>query len=89
MTTHYVTDQIWFPCDDCGKQITHHSIHTCSPQIRNLTDKEIELLWDQSLNEKKGAEQGFSTQTDYFNYNFSITLRISSLVCPNFLFKPY
>ena len=33
-----------------------------------LTDKEIELLWDQSLNEKKGAELGFSTQTDYFNY---------------------
>ena len=37
-------------------------------QQRELTDKEIELLWDQSLNEKKGAELGFSTQTDYFNY---------------------
>ena len=36
--------------------------------VKNLTDKEIELLWDQSLNEKKGAELGFSTQTDYFNY---------------------
>jgi hypothetical protein len=36
--------------------------------IKNLTDKEIELLWHQSLNEKKGNEQGFSTQTDYFNY---------------------
>lgn len=21
----------------CGKQITHHSIHTCSPQVRELT----------------------------------------------------
>ena len=36
MTTHYVTDQIWFPCDDCGKQITHHSIHTCSPQVLTM-----------------------------------------------------
>jgi len=63
-----IIDQIWFPCADCGKQITHHTIHTCSPQIRNLTDKEIELLWDQSLNEKKGVEQGFSTQEHYFNY---------------------
>jgi hypothetical protein len=29
MTEHYVTDQIWFPCDKCGKQITHHSMHDC------------------------------------------------------------
>jgi hypothetical protein len=29
MTEHYVTDQIWFPCESCGKQITHHSMHTC------------------------------------------------------------
>jgi len=26
---HYVTDQIWFPCETCGKQITHHSMHDC------------------------------------------------------------
>ena len=44
MTEHYVTDQIWFPCDKCGKQITHHSIHTCSPQKHELTDEEIEAL---------------------------------------------
>jgi hypothetical protein len=29
MTEHYVTDQIWFSCDKCGKQITHHTVHTC------------------------------------------------------------
>jgi len=40
----------------------------CCSSAKELTDKEIELLWDQSLNEKKGAELGFSTQTDYFNY---------------------
>lgn len=37
MIQHYVTDQIWFDCDACGKKITHHSIHTCSPQLRELT----------------------------------------------------
>ena len=29
MIQHYVTDQIWFPCETCGKQITHHSMHDC------------------------------------------------------------
>jgi hypothetical protein len=23
------TEQIWFPCESCDKQITHHSMHTC------------------------------------------------------------
>lgn len=32
----YVTEDLWFPCDTCGKQITHHTIHTCSPQVREL-----------------------------------------------------
>jgi len=25
----YVTYQIWFHCENCSKQITHHTIHTC------------------------------------------------------------
>jgi hypothetical protein len=25
----YVTEDLWFPCDDCGKQITHHTMHNC------------------------------------------------------------
>jgi hypothetical protein len=29
----YITEDLWFPCDTCGKKITHHSIHTCSPQL--------------------------------------------------------
>jgi len=33
----YVTEDLRFPCDDCGKQITHLTIHTCSPQVRELT----------------------------------------------------
>ena len=32
----YITEDLWFPCDACGKKITHHSIHTCSPQVREL-----------------------------------------------------
>jgi hypothetical protein len=29
MIQHYVTDQIWFDCEHCGKKITHHSMHDC------------------------------------------------------------
>ena len=24
-----IIDQIWFPCVKCGKEITHHSMHSC------------------------------------------------------------
>jgi hypothetical protein len=32
----YITEDLWFPCEDCGKQITHHSMHTCSPQLLTM-----------------------------------------------------
>ena len=32
---------IWTACLDCGKRVTGDSIHTCSPQLRQLTDEEI------------------------------------------------
>jgi len=25
----YVTEDLWFFCDTCGEQITHHTVHTC------------------------------------------------------------
>lgn len=25
----YVTENLWFPCETCGKQITHHTMHNC------------------------------------------------------------
>jgi hypothetical protein len=25
----YVTEDLWFSCDKCGKKITHHSMHDC------------------------------------------------------------
>jgi hypothetical protein len=32
----------WTACLDCGKRVTGDSIHTCSPQLKTLTDEEIE-----------------------------------------------
>jgi hypothetical protein len=31
----------WTVCLDCGKRVTGDSIHTCSPQLKTLTDEEI------------------------------------------------
>jgi hypothetical protein len=31
----------WTACLDCGKKVTGDSIHTCSPQLKTLTDDEI------------------------------------------------
>jgi hypothetical protein len=25
----YITEDLWFHCKNCGKQITHHTVHTC------------------------------------------------------------
>jgi len=32
---------VWTACLDCGKKVTGDSIHTCSPQLKTLTDEEI------------------------------------------------
>ena len=32
----------WTVCLDCGKKVTADSIHTCSLQLRQLTDEEIQ-----------------------------------------------
>ena len=39
----------WTTCLDCGKRVTGDSIHTCSPQLKTLTDEEIreEMLRNQ------------------------------------------
>jgi hypothetical protein len=31
----------WISCTACGKRVTADSIHTCSPQLKELTDDEI------------------------------------------------
>ena len=43
--TEFHTDQVaWTVCLDCGKRVTGDFIHTCSPQLKTLTDEEIEEL---------------------------------------------
>jgi hypothetical protein len=37
----YEQKNIWTSCLDCGKRVTGDSIHTCSPQIKELSDEEI------------------------------------------------
>ena len=34
----------WISCLACGQKVTGDSIHTCSPQLKTLTDEEIRLL---------------------------------------------
>ena len=36
----------WTVCLDCGQRVTGDSIHTCSPQLKTLTDEEIANTWD-------------------------------------------
>jgi len=31
----------WTACLDCGQRVTNDSIHTCSPQLKTLTDEQI------------------------------------------------
>ena len=35
----------WIACGACGKRVTADSIHTCSPQLKELTDEEIRAEW--------------------------------------------
>ena len=43
---------VWTACLDCGKRVTGDSIHTCSPQLKTLTDKEIKDIWCEVYNFK-------------------------------------
>jgi hypothetical protein len=40
----------WTACLDCGKKVTGDSIHTCSPQLKTLTDEEIDAVGDEVSN---------------------------------------
>jgi hypothetical protein len=37
---------VWTACLDCGQKVTGDSIHTCSPQLKTLTDEEIAEIFD-------------------------------------------
>jgi len=36
-----MNQEIWTVCNACGKRVFGDSIHTCSPQLKQLTDEEI------------------------------------------------
>ena len=40
----------WTACLDCGKRVADDSIHTCSPQLKTLTDEEIEDIYYKDFN---------------------------------------
>jgi hypothetical protein len=49
----------WTACLDCGKRVTGDSIHTCSPQLKTLTDEEIIEVWgniEETFNEEYDAK---------------------------------
>ena len=40
----------WTSCVACGQRVTGDSIHTCSPQLKPLSDEEIYKLWCEADN---------------------------------------
>ena len=39
----------WTSCLACGQKVTGDSIHTCSPQLKTLTNEEIEEIYNEIL----------------------------------------
>ena len=39
----------WTSCSACGQRVTGDSIHTCSPQLKPLSDEEIEKVFDNTF----------------------------------------
>ena len=46
----------WTACLDCGKRVTGDSIHTCSPQLKTLTDGEILNMYLKQTNGNKDLD---------------------------------
>ena len=59
---------VWTACLDCGKRVTGDSIHTCSPQLKTLTNAVVNELWAESQEDGIAMQQGFTTQQHYFAY---------------------
>jgi hypothetical protein len=50
----------WTACLDCGQRVTSDSIHTCSPQLKTLTDEEINTEMLAYLNSKTMGLEDFA-----------------------------
>jgi len=48
----------WTVCLDCGQRVTGDSIHTCSPQLKTLTDEEIYEVWCDAIKEEAIINKG-------------------------------
>jgi hypothetical protein len=48
---------VWTACSACGQQVTGDSIHTCSPQLKTLTDEEIEGIARANVDGHSSMEQ--------------------------------
>ena len=44
-TMTLMPENVWTSCTSCGQRVTGDSIHTCSPQLKELTDEEIDQAW--------------------------------------------
>jgi len=53
-------------CATCGQRVTGDSIHTCSPQLKTLTNAVVNELWAESQEDGIAMQQGFTTQQHYF-----------------------
>jgi len=58
----------WTSCVACGQRVTGDSIHTCSPQLKQLTDEEIlkleEIEFDNYCVDKESKGRKTATITD-------------------------
>jgi hypothetical protein len=52
-----LTDNLQTACLDCGKRVTGDSIHTCSPQLKELTDEEIVNLYKETEADNGGIRE--------------------------------
>jgi hypothetical protein len=56
----------WTSCVACGQRVTGDSIHTCSPQLKQLTDEEIRGV----------ADEVFSTYKNWHHYQIDFARAI-------------
>ena len=47
----------WIACLDCGQRVTGDSIHTCSPQLKTLTDEEITDIAKEYIHQRLEGER--------------------------------
>jgi len=47
----------WTVCLDCGQRVTGDSIHTCSPQLKTLTNEEIINIAKEHIHQRLEGER--------------------------------